>query len=300
MLYNKIPVLFLVFNRYEETCKSFARIFDYKPNNLYINIDGPRNVYDKEQITLIIQLFSTINWDCKINIRQNANNLGCKTSVSEAINWFFDNEEFGAIIEDDIVVSNKFFQFVERCHSKYNLDESVQIICGTNYVSWDISHGDYLISDRLHIWGWATWAKFWKNYDVNITDWPEVKNSKSFIGKFNSIKEYLFWRFVFDNSYKKNFNAWSYQLLYLLWKTDVKTILPRIPLIENIGFNEKGTHTKSSVPLFYYFDNDDLAKFDGEKKVVYPIPHDLRNVFGITWKSVIYLKIYDLVKSKFS
>ena len=63
--------------------------------------------------------FKKIDWECKVHLKFNNKNLGCKKSVINAINWFFENEESGIILEEDCIPNESFFYFCAALLDKY-------------------------------------------------------------------------------------------------------------------------------------------------------------------------------------
>lgn len=59
-------------------------------------------------------------------------NLGCKYAVSSAIDWFFENEEEGIILENDSLPSDFFLFFCDAMLEKYRFDTRIRHIRGTN------------------------------------------------------------------------------------------------------------------------------------------------------------------------
>ena len=117
----KTPVLFLVFNRPDTTKKVFEKIRLAKPRKLYVVSDGSRegNIRDREKIKIVREIVTRIDWQCKLKTLFRDENLGCKKGVSQAISWFFENEEQGIILEDDCLPSQSFFWFCEELLEKY-------------------------------------------------------------------------------------------------------------------------------------------------------------------------------------
>ena len=111
------PILLLLFNRPIETKILFDRLRLLKPSKIYINQDGPRINFLKDKILCqeVKKLIKDIDWQCDIKTKFSEINLGCRTSVSSAISWFFQNEEEGIILEDDCIPSKTFFYFVIKC-----------------------------------------------------------------------------------------------------------------------------------------------------------------------------------------
>jgi len=233
-------VLFLVFNRPEQTLIVFESIRKARPPKLYIASDGPREHKDSdhEKVLKVREIVSKVDWPCEVFTLFREKNMGCKNAVSSAITWFFNNEEKGIILEDDCLPSLSFFWFCELLLQKYEYDNEVYMIGGSNFVpiSSSLSFTKYPV-----IWGWASWARVWKKYDVNIKMWPEVKNK---ILKSHSNKDVrFFWEDTFQKLYEDKINTWDYQLAFLLQNDQSKCIIPKYNLISNIGFGEDATHT---------------------------------------------------------
>jgi hypothetical protein len=242
----KTAVLFLVFNRLDTTKQVFEAIRQAKPPRIYIAADGAR--VDKEGETEKVQavrdyVMANIDWECDVKTLFREQNLGCKYAVSGAITWFFDQEEQGIILEDDCLPSQSFFWFCEALLEKYNNDDSVYSISGDGRATTNISMvGDYAFTKYALVWGWASWARVWRKYDVEILDWPEQKKDViNNISRHKDTKRY--WRVTLSKLFDRKINTWDYQLSYLLLSNHAHCILPSVNLITNIGFGSEATHT---------------------------------------------------------
>ena len=239
-------VLFLVFNRLETTRQVFEAIRQAKPPRLYIAADGPReNRADEIKKVKAVRdyVMAYIDWDCEVKTLFRDTNLGCKHAVSEAITWFFEQEEQGIILEDDCLPSQSFFWYCEDLLQKYKNEDSVYLISGYGRGSEPfIKNADYGFCKYALIWGWASWAKVWEKYDPEMSDWPKLsKNIIHNVSKRSVAKRY--WTEAFSLTYKHEIDTWDYQLHYLLVKNGGKSVVPRLNLISNIGFGTDATHT---------------------------------------------------------
>ncbi len=241
-------VLFLVFNRLDTTKQVFEAIRQAKPPRLYIAADGARankkGEADKVQVVRDY-IMQNVDWDCEVKTLFRKKNLGCKYAVSTAITWFFENEEMGIILEDDCLPSQSFFWFCEELLEKCKDDESIYLVSGDSRGPGSFNmKEDYGFCKYPMIWGWASWARVWKNYDAELLDWPTNRNTLP-----KQISQYKptikFWKAVFDRMYKKEIDTWDYQFSYLLLKNKARCIVPRVNLITNIGFGVDATHTFS-------------------------------------------------------
>lgn len=243
-------VLFLVFNRLDTTRQVFEAIRQAKPPRLYIAADGARESREGEEAKVQAvreYVMSHIDWECEVKTLFREKNLGCKYAVSGAITWFFENEEMGIILEDDCLPSQSFFWFCEELLEKYKDDMRVGMISGDNFQK-GIKRGeaDYYFSIYNHIWGWASWANRWKNYDVDLKNFDDTK----FIEKlFDNKKTLAYWTQTFQAMKKQLINTWDYQWTFTLWNNNQLTILPNTNMIENVGFGVDATHTTGESEL---------------------------------------------------
>ncbi|MGC8567609.1 MAG: hypothetical protein ACP5M8_08220, partial [Caldisphaera sp.] len=116
------PVLYTVFNRLDIVEKAFGQIRKAKPKKLYIAQDGPRpHVSDEKEKILKVReyILSNIDWDCEVKTLFREENLGINKAIPGAIDWFFENEEQGIILEEDIYMSLSGFLFLEKMLNKF-------------------------------------------------------------------------------------------------------------------------------------------------------------------------------------
>jgi GR25 family glycosyltransferase involved in LPS biosynthesis len=240
----KKPVLFLIFNRPDTTKQVFEAIREYRPKQLFIAADGARNEKELKLCNETRDIVKNIDWDCKVETLFREENLGCRNAVSSAIDWFFENVEDGIILEDDCLPNQSFFTFCEDMLDKYKNDENIMHIGGNNFqLGRRVTKNDYYFSKLNHVWGWATWKKSWQKYQIEMEELePFFKNRK--IEKiFKNRKIIKYWSDIFKNVKNKKIDTWAYQWTYSLWLNDGLSILPSKNLVQNIGFNNKATHT---------------------------------------------------------
>lgn len=240
----RTAILFLIFNRPDTTKIVFEKIKDAQPQRLYIAADGPRS---RNQLDGILceqtrSLVSHIDWPCEVKYFFQEKNLGCKKAVSSAIDWFFDSEEEGIIIEDDIAPSQEFFGFCELMLNQYRNNSKVMMISGFNPLGADIISSEYFYSENPSIWGWATWRDRWKLYDVEMRDWSEKDYRTKNKNKFPRyvLEQYLE---AFEKTKLGLINTWDYQWTHTIQSNTGLVIKPFANLISNIGI--VGTHANT-------------------------------------------------------
>ncbi|MFA9213119.1 MAG: nucleotide-diphospho-sugar transferase [Candidatus Methylacidiphilales bacterium] len=240
------PILFLIFNRPDTTKAVFESIRAIKPLKLYIAADGARiNKFGEdllvEETRAIIQ---SIDWDCEVKTLFRTENLGCKIAVSSAINWFFENEEQGIILEDDCLPNQSFFYYCEELLDLYKSNSKIMHIGGVNFQNGKKrGNASYYFTSYNHVWGWATWRRAWCHYDINLNNLKQVSLDNLLKNKFSNESEIKYWKLIYSNILNDNISTWDYQWLFSIWANNGMCISPNINLIKNIGFNSVGTHT---------------------------------------------------------
>lgn len=225
------PILFVVFNRPDKTRRVFEQIRAIKPKRLYVSADGPREDKLDEALKCeeVRSIVKNIDWDCDVKFLFRDKNIGCSSALVSSIDWLFQNEESGIILEDDCLPDLTFFPYCNELLSKYKDDKNVMMISGSN-LGFKSGDSSYFFSKYGQIWGWATWKESWKKFERQI----KINDSDL---KFNSKREKKYWN--------KNFSRviWDVQwAVYSVWKNDGIAILPNVNLISNIGFGSDATN----------------------------------------------------------
>ncbi len=250
-MYNT-PILFLIFARPDTTKRVFERIRQIQPARLYVAADAPREGRPDEikRATETREIINGIDWPCELYTLYRDTNLGCKKAVSDGISWFFDQEEYGVILEDDCLPDLSFFPYCEELLLHYKEDDRIGHISGNNFFPGQLPFGaSYDFMSISHIWGWASWRRVWKNYDVNFKYWELAKQNANlrdslFLNKREAI---YFTSFINDTLTGKNgLNTWDVQYLFMLRVHNQLSICPKVNLVTNIGLNDpNATHTTS-------------------------------------------------------
>ncbi|WP_243394652.1 glycosyl transferase [Leptospira adleri] len=247
----KSPVLLIAFNRPDFTSIVFETIRQYKPSKFYLAVNAPRADREGEaqKCSEVRKIVEKIDWDCEVHTLFRDEHLQLKISVSSAITWFFENEEMGIILEDDIVPDPSFYIYCEHLLEYYKNDIRVGMISGDNFgFGHRRNRNSYYYSLYSHIWGWASWRRAWKGYDVYMKDYADFFSGHWLEDLFPDQKEFRFWKENFDEVAFKGFETWDFQWVYHNFKNGRLNIMPSVNLVKNIGFGEGAAHTVHPSP----------------------------------------------------
>lgn len=259
-MYN-IPILFIIFRRKDVALQSLESIRQAKPQQLYIACDGPRsNVDDEAAIVAETRqaVLDAIDWDCDVHTLFRETNLGCSMGVYTAINWLFEHEEQGIILEDDCVMRHSFFPFVSELLKRYKDDQRIGMIDGANYIKELDLPDSYGFSRYKSTNGWATWRRAWQQMDLPM-NWRSTPYANSIIANsgFNA-KDMHYWKYRLKAVDANDVSAWDWQWYFTLAAHNQLAIYPRTNLTTNIGFGEGATHTTQGSRPDYYVANEEL------------------------------------------
>jgi hypothetical protein len=251
----KTPVLFLIFNRPQTTSRVFGAIRRARPERLYVAADGARASRggEAERVAETRRIANSVDWPCRVATLFRDENLGCKRAVSSAIDWLFENESEGIILEDDTVPIPSFFTYAEALLERYRDDDRVMMINGSNLISqhYRAPHS-YFMSSYAHVWGWASWRRAWQHYDIGVVDWPELKAADELaamvVGSRRAWRRH--WYPIFDAVHAGRIDTWDYQWTYALLKRRGLALTPKFNLVRNIGFGTNATHTIAEAPEY--------------------------------------------------
>jgi hypothetical protein len=245
----RTPVAFIIFNRPDRTERVFAEIAKVRPARLLVVADGPRNPSEQDECAATRAIIDRVDWDCEVLTNFSDVNLGCKRRVSSGLDWVFDQVEEAIILEDDCQPDPTFFPFCTELLEKFRDDERVSMICGSNFQQGkQRSPYSYFFGLQVTVWGWASWRRVWRNYDVEMRRWPELKDTSWLSDLLQNPVAARYWRETFEGTFRGDFDTWDYQMFFSWWSQNSLALIPDRNLVTNIGFGAAATRTRDALP----------------------------------------------------
>jgi len=240
------PVAFIIFNRPDTTERVFTEIAKAKPPKLLVIGDGARSGREgeAEKVALCRAIIERVDWACELLTNYSEINLGCKERVSSGLDWVFEQVEEAIILEDDCLPNQTFFRFCEEMLTRYSEDQRISMVSGNNFqFGKSVTDCSYYFSKYTHIWGWASWRRAWRSYDVKASAWPQFLKEGWLDQVSANCGEKEYWLDAFNGVYAGSIDTWDYQWSLACFSEGSISIMPNINLISNIGFGENATHT---------------------------------------------------------
>lgn len=295
MNHLEIPVIILAFNRSDNVLKLLTKLREINAVNIYMSIDGARNERDAIEICKIKKYskeFSIPN----SNLLYRDINLGCKNAVVSGLDWFFDINDFGIILEDDCLPSDEFFKFAKEMLERFYDKKNIFCIQGNRYSAPSMSYDNLDLSINFYMWGWATWKDRWLQFresSLDVTDFKINNGKESFF--FN-----IYWQIIRQECLDGKFNSWGYPAALFCLNYEMFNITPPVNLVVNNGFNEDATHTKKFNKLsfnnFDYTQSYYLYSFENEVYDKSLFVDECRLRLGISNKTKIRLILFKCCK----
>src|SRR5204863_182508 len=79
------------------------------------------------------------------------------------------------VFEDDCLPAPDFFRFCDLLLDRYRDDERIVHISGETYRRTRASDDSYYFSKYALAWGWATWRRAWRHFDLRMRGWPRFR-----------------------------------------------------------------------------------------------------------------------------
>jgi hypothetical protein len=234
------PVALTLFNRPSAALRVFETIRQARPSRLFLIADEGRTPEEKGQCRQTrASIEDAIDWPCEVNKNYASENMGAKARLATGIAWVFDHTDRAIILEHDCLPTPTFFTYATELLERYKDDERVMHIAGTNFHQHDpefVCPDSYYFSQIPLIWGFATWARAWKHYDVDLSLWPRAEKEKWLVDIFPQPAVRDRWDYLFREYYAGSVENWDGQWTFACIIQNGLSITPAVNLVTNIGF----------------------------------------------------------------
>ncbi len=246
-------VLLITYKRLDTTLKVLETIAAVQPRKLYIasNAPNPLKEDDTEKVMQVRTILEEkITWPCQVQKLYRTEHLYAKNSIWTAIKWFFENEEEGIVLEDDVFPDPSFYFYCEDLLNRYRNDERIRFINGCNFGYKGIHEESYGFTRFMNMWGWASWRRSINIVDSDMVAWKKLPDKNKFLEHVideqspNTKGIFVeYFRTLFDDITSSKIESWDYPCIFSNFLTNTFSIFPSRNLIKNLGFNNDGTHT---------------------------------------------------------
>lgn len=241
---NLAPIALFVYNRPEHTRRTLQflrRNFLAEESRLFIFSDAAKNDSQKDKVAEVREVLRSVEGFKSVQIVERYTNLGLAESIIDGVSMLA--EKYGKVIvfEDDLISSQYTLQYFNDALKRYENEEQVMHIGAYMYPLKSNDLPETFFYRAASSWGWATWARAWKNFEPDIDKiisqfTSHKRNQFSIEGTMN------FWKQIREFKRGKN-NSWAIRWYASVFLNQGLTLNPAKSLINNIGHDGTGVHS---------------------------------------------------------
>jgi len=241
------PVLVCGFNRPDLLKRCLEFVSAVQPSRLYIAIDGPRPQVNTDFATVeqSRDIARSVYWCSQVKLKLEPTNLGCRRAVQSALDWFFEAEAEGIVLEDDIEATPAFFAFCDRMLERHRDNPTIASINGWTPVPESLNSAcSIYFTKYAHVWGWATWRRSWAKAEKNATAISRADlQSGTLLSRSHGPGIAQFWWDRLRLVQQARLDSWALTHTCDISRRGLLAVSPPKSLTANRGFGEMSTNT---------------------------------------------------------
>jgi hypothetical protein len=258
------PVVLFVYNRPFHTQQTLEALAINELGNeslLYIFADGIKpNATEKDlaKIEKTRQIIRKRNWCKEVHIIERENNMGLAASVISGVTEIVKKHGRIIVLEDDLVTGSGFLRFMNEALERYENEEKVWQVSGYFFPLGSTRHSNSsFFLTFASSWGWATWQRTWNHFDPLSEGYSRLKTEKELAYHFDINGSYPYTAMLLNQMEQKSIDSWAIRWWWSIFINEAFTLFPDKSLVNNIGYDAEGTHTKyENGHLIFEFESD--------------------------------------------
>jgi len=286
------PIALFVYNRPDHT----RRTLSYLKKNvladesrLFIFSDAVKTPADQEKVDEVRQIIADVSGFKSVKVIQRKQNMGLAASIIDGVTQLVN--EYGTVIvfEDDLLSSPFTLQYFNEALTQYANEDRVMHIGAYMYGLKEKALPQTFLFRAATSWGWATWARAWKNFEPDI-DTLMKQFDKQKINRFSIEGTMNFWKQMQGFKAGKN-NSWAIRWYASIFLKSGLTLNPSHSLVHNIGNDGSGTHSNNEHMYSVQVAQKPVTSFpdviEENEKAYQAIRNFLKHRKGTIWQRVV-------------
>ena len=252
------PVVVFSYNRPDKVLnclKHLERNPQSRNSSLIVFSDGPKSEKDikaVEDARKALHEYGNNSKFAAVKVVESPKNKGLAKSIIEGITEVISEYGTAIIVEDDLIVSSKFLEYMNGALEYYKNDKRIGAISGYTYPLKCLENipGDIYSMHKGDCWGWATWSDRWDAASWAEVDYEEYFKDKQLRKMFESTENG--WDLLMLLQSEGKISSWAVRWVLNLRKKGLLTIYPKHSLVTNSGFDGSGTHSNKTESNHYF------------------------------------------------
>ena len=218
-------------------------------SRLYVYSDGPlvdAPSRDLQEIIQVRELIRERRWCGEVVVKESDTNRGLADSILSGVSEVFEQHDRAIVLEDDIVVSPGFLEYMNSALHLYKDAERVWHV--SSYLPAISLKGicrESLFLSFMSCWGWATWADRWSQLQRDPTTLLEQIKGSGRLEEFDLGSHRLFSGQLSANI-SGEISTWAILWYATIFRQNGLCLYPKGSLVKNIGRDGSGTNCKET------------------------------------------------------
>lgn len=244
---NLAPIALFVYNRplhTRQTLETLQKNELAAESELFIFSDGPKNESALEKVMEVREYIKTISWFKRVTIIEREKNYGLADSILSGVTEIVDKYGRIIVLEDDMVTSPYFIQYMNDALDIYENEDKVMHIAAYLYPLNEELPETFFYPNTT-CWGWATWKRAWDKFEPDAGKLVlQIKKGKlqydfNINGSTNAYEMLL-------NQAKGRLDSWAIRWYASVFLEGGLCLHPGKSLVNNIGHDFSGIHCGST------------------------------------------------------
>ena len=243
---NLAPIALFVYNRPEHTRRTISCLQKNllaDESRLFIYSDGARTDADRAKVDEIRQYAQTVTGFKSVKVIARETNVGLANSIINGVTHLVNDYGKVIVFEDDLLSSPYALQYFNEALNRYAANDEVMHIGAYMYNLKAHNLPQTFFYRAATSWGWATWARAWKNFEPDVDKLMQQFNKEK-IHQFSIESNMNFWKQMQQFKAGKN-NSWAIRWYASIFLKGGLTLNPSQSLIQNIGHDGTGVHSNN-------------------------------------------------------
>lgn len=214
---------------------------EFEESPIYVFCDGARTLIDQEVVDQTREVIRS-NVGKNVKIIESDQNLGLANSIITGVSWLLDDYDRVIVVEDDLIVSPGFLQYMNMGLESYRNEPSVMHVSGYMYkVPEFVNRSEAIFLPFISSWGWGTWKRAWAHFDPLATGWEVLKTDRKMRSRFDLDDSYEYFNMM-KRQKAGEVDSWAIRWYWSVFKNRGCVLFPPVSHVNNIGFDGSGSH----------------------------------------------------------
>lgn len=241
--YSYAPIALFVYNRLvhaQTTIEALQRNALAPNSDLIVYSDGAKDVRDLDAVLKVRNYLKDVDGFKSVRVVERETNVGLANAIIGGVTEVCAAHGRVIVLEDDLMTSPAFLDFMNAALNLYETDELVGSIHGYWYPMKALLPQSFFLRGAS-CWGWATWSRAWRCFEPDARVLLTELEQRNLTGAFD-LEGAMSYTAMLRNQLAGKVDSWAVRWHASMFLANKLQLSPSGSLVKNIGFDGTGTH----------------------------------------------------------